>query len=218
MYSSPSLARIIRSSRSLEQFEFSIGGRASSDGSVAHADKVDFLNALSFHTRTLRVLDLDVDAEFNDTPFMDTYYDYDDPKDENDSANWKEVFGEDHQLPSLKDFPVLTSLSIGIKLLIAIARGRAREGQPIIKTPATLAEILPLNLEYLRIRGYSPGTDPEDDKQVASLIEMSRTQVVPKIDGLDECIPNGKSVKDPDGHPELVWADEDWDSSAWISD
>ena len=206
-YGSSNLARIIRSCRSLEEFEFSIGGRHLL-GLGTGTDKADLLNALSFHTQTLRVLDFDLDDEFNDSPLNDMYVDYDDEEeDEDDSANWKMVFPEDQQILSLKDLPALTSLSIGIKLLAAFARGRAREGQPT-ETPNTLAEILPPNLEYLRIRGYNPGTNPEDDAQVASLIEGSRTHVLLKIDDLDACIPNAKSVDDPDNHRELLWTDD----------
>ncbi|RJE20514.1 hypothetical protein PHISCL_07155 [Aspergillus sclerotialis] len=219
IYSSSNLARIIRSCRRLEEFEFSIGGRAALGGSSASFDKVDLLNALSFHTQTLRVLDINIDEDLWDSPMLDEIDDYEEEDDqeeddEEDSANWKKVFSEDYQVLSLKELPALTRLSIGIKLLAAIARGRAREGQPI-ETPITVAEILPPNLEYLRIRGYNPGTDPEYDAQAASLIERSRTHLLPRIDGLDMCIPNGKSVEDPDNHPELLWADEDWDFGRW---
>lgn len=41
--------------------------------------------------------------------------------------------------------------------------------------------------------------------------------LLPKIDGLDVCILNTKSVGDPDNHPELLWADEDWDFDRWYS-
>lgn len=150
----------------------------------ASIDKIDLLNALSFHTQTLRVLDFDVDDEFWDSPTMDRYDDHEEdlPDDgQEDSANWKEAFGDyqDHQILSLTDLPALTSLSIAIKFLAAIARGRARDGQSVEKN-ATLVEILPPNLEHLRIRGYNPGADAEDDAQAASLIEMSRTRLRPK--------------------------------------
>ncbi|RMJ27547.1 hypothetical protein PHISP_01604 [Aspergillus sp. HF37] len=55
----------------LPAIESLIGGRCPSDGSLAGIDKIDLLNALSFRTQTLRVLDLDVDDEFLDSPVLD---------------------------------------------------------------------------------------------------------------------------------------------------
>ncbi|KAF5863342.1 hypothetical protein ETB97_010222 [Aspergillus alliaceus] len=179
-YSSMSLAEIIRSCRRLEEFSYSIGGRSSGDDSHPIFQERHLLDALLWHTKSLQVLELDADEEFwDERPAHMQDYEYTvDP--DPDYANSTEP------LPtSLQDFTAMRRLSIGVKLLIALARASARKNDPQ-EASFSLVDMLPPNLEYLCIKGYAAGANPKYDVQVSLLMEnRQKLPSLNEISGVD---------------------------------
>ncbi|KAE8418649.1 hypothetical protein BDV36DRAFT_295071 [Aspergillus pseudocaelatus] len=169
-YSSGSLAEIIKSCRRLQEFKYSIGGRASVDGSYPMFVERDLLGALLYHINTLQQLEVDVDEGFtNQRP-----------------ASWDKdgecTMGEDPyekdctegRPTSLRDFTVMNHLRIGIKLWMALARASIN-------------------------KGYTTGANSEHDAQINYLMKnRDRLPLLKEIAGVEEHIPNAKSVEDPD--------------------
>ncbi|OGM47957.1 hypothetical protein ABOM_002750 [Aspergillus bombycis] len=193
-YSSGSLAEIIKSCRRLEEFEYSIGGRGSVDGSHAMFIERHLLDALLYHTNTLQKLEVDVDEEFIEE--RPAYWDTEDEY----SVGEDPYEGDyvDGRPESLRDFTVMKHLRIGIKLLMALARasiGKGGSEEPLF----SLVDILPPNLECLCILGYTVGANSKHDAHISFLMEnLDRLPLLKEIAGVDVHIPNAKSVENPD--------------------
>ncbi|GAB1198364.1 hypothetical protein APSETT444_007683 [Aspergillus pseudonomiae] len=192
-YSSRSLAEIITSCKRLQEFKYSIGGRASVDGSHAMFIEQHLLDALLYHTNTLQTLEVDVDEEFfaERPAYWDTEDEYSVKDPYGDASN-------EGRPMSLRDFTAMTHLRIGIKLLMALARASMSKGG--LEEPSfSLIDILPPNLEYLCILGYTVGTNSQHDAQISFLMEhRDRLPLLKEIAGVDVHIPNATSVEDPD--------------------
>ncbi|RWA05050.1 hypothetical protein EKO27_g10055 [Xylaria grammica] len=198
----------------VEEFTFTAGGRATSDGGSA----VMFANiigkALHEHKSTLRKIDLDIDEHVDRYEDVYGYRHADD-----ESGHWEgwvdEWFMRDaeistgpwmvSELPSTRpygatigsmhDFESLTHLSIGIMALLGA---------------------LPKSLEYLLIRGYERGKVKRYDDQIDEflLVKQDRFPLLKEVHGINETIPIAASVEDPDGNDGQLWRppnmDDEW--------
>ncbi|GAW19582.1 hypothetical protein ANO14919_090700 [Xylariales sp. No.14919] len=223
---------LIRVPKRLEEFTFTAGGRATSDGgsSVMFANIIG--KALHEQKSSLRKIDLDIDEH------VDRYedvYGYRHAADE--SGHWEgwvdEWFMRDaeistgpwmvSELPSTRpygatigsmhDFESLTHLSIGIMALLGGNRWHVDEDQD---APFRLAEALPKSLEYLLIRGYERGKVKRYDAQIDEflLLKEDRLPLLKEVHGINETIPIAASVYDPDSNDDQLWRppnmDDEW--------
>ncbi|KAE8374511.1 hypothetical protein BDV26DRAFT_41030 [Aspergillus bertholletiae] len=193
-YSSSSIAEIIKSCRRLQEFEYSIGGRSSGDGSSPMFIARHLLDALLYHTNTLQRLEMDVDEELSEErpAYWDTHDQY---------MTGEDPYEKDYtegRPTSLRDFIVMKDLWIGIKLLMDLARASISKGGSA-ESPMSLVEILPPNLESLCILGHTVGVNSKHDAQISLLMEnRERLPFLAEITGVDACILNAKSVENPD--------------------
>lgn len=103
----------------------------------------------------------------------------------------------------------LEELSIGIGLLIYFAQGVRIDDAK--RASVRLVDCLPDSLEYLSIRGYKKGANEAHDKEVAALMARfdSGSLRLKEIKGVDEIIPNGCHVENPDENGHLLWSLEE---------
>ncbi|KAF7175075.1 hypothetical protein CNMCM7691_006479 [Aspergillus felis] len=202
------LTPVIRSCRALKEFEYSIGGRGSVNGTQPTFNPKTFMLCFLEHKTTLEKLDLDVEAHIYSTIYRgpgDFEFDEEDGRAEA-QAYWIESPPDSFwdQRGCLKDFEALKSLSIGVNLLLYFASGMNNENDYKIMS---LVEYLPPNLEYLCIRGYERGKGTHNDAQMdalKALVESGSTSLK-EIHGVDECIPEAKDIDFPDQYPDLLW-------------
>ncbi|KAI1272389.1 hypothetical protein F5Y07DRAFT_392033 [Xylaria sp. FL0933] len=183
------IGTLIRVPKRLEEFTFTTGGRASSDGGYAFTSAATIGKALYSHKSSIRKIDLDIDEHIiGKGPFYD---DKDD--DEYDSEE------ED------KD-------DIGIKALLG---GTARDSNGE-DAPFRLAGALPESLEYLLIRGYERGKVAQHDAHIDEFIALKqdRFPALKEVHGIDETIPSAVSIQSPDKNYDQLWqpetSDEEW--------
>lgn len=115
----------------------------------------------------------------------------------------------------------MKNLSLGIHLLYYLARGI---GLDQVDDPAfAIVDRLPPNLEALCIYGYKKGMKPQIegapddlfDRQFERLLAEKDTKLprLSYIEGIDECIENATTVKNPTTYDEDLWdreTDDDW--------
>lgn len=227
------LCSVIASSKRLQHFSHSVGGRATIDAGNWHMGFPAILRALLVHRESLDSLDLDTDCDYSSTldeeefeeylasdPDDSDYPDSDIDIDEDDEAQDDEdrrafmnqksvvelIF---HQSGTLKSFTALRRLNIGVKCLFGMALGISTNHSPNTK----LADLLPPHLEHLCIRGYIPGDNQFYDMHIQDLFQKFVAGQLPgltEVIGIQEFIPNSETVHmdDVDNHPELVWIDE----------
>lgn len=227
------LCSVIASSKRLQHFSHSVGGRATIDAGNWHMGFPAILRALLVHRESLDSLDLDTDSDYSSTldeeefeeylasdPDDSDYPDSDIDIDEDDEAQDDEdrrafmnqksvvelIF---HQSGTLKNFTALRQLNIGVKCLFGMALGISTQHSPNTK----LADLLPPHLEHLSIRGYIPGDNQFYDMHIQDLFQKFVAGQLPELTeviGIQEFIPNSETVHidDVDKHPELVWIDE----------
>ncbi|QRD92709.1 hypothetical protein F9C07_12668 [Aspergillus flavus] len=88
-------------------------------------------------------------------------------------------------------------LTISVKLRVALTR--ASIGNSGSEDPSwSLVDILPPNLEYLCILGYTVGASSQHDALTFLMENRDRLPSLKEIAGVDVHIPNAKSVEDPD--------------------
>ncbi|KAG2009390.1 hypothetical protein GB937_007793 [Aspergillus fischeri] len=198
--------------QSLKEFEHSIGGRGSADGTHAVFNPKTFILSVLEHKSTLGKLDLDAEAHITDFNFRDPgdfEFDGEDAQAEA-QAYWTKPPPDSFwdQRGSLKDFEALKLLSIGVNFLLYFA---ARVNNENENKSVYLVEYLPPNLEYLCIKGYERGRRKHNDAQIdalKALVELGPTSQK-EIYGVDELIPNAEDIEFPHNYPDLLWMPSD---------
>lgn len=228
---------VIESAKALREVTFSIGGRASSDGSFCPVYPTRLFKSLFEHRKTLEHLDLDVEDSvhglFRDYPSRK--YDEDDEDEFNEEeykAEWEDELQElasatpdDNARESpapyrLRSFENLKHLSLGIQLLYYYARG-IEEDKIKDEDHFSLVDYLPPNIESLCIYGYEKGNMTASniaglrlDEHISTLLAEKDVKLpfLKSIEGVDELIPNDKMVDDPDSEEAPLWEreEEDW--------
>ncbi|KAF5567258.1 hypothetical protein FNAPI_722 [Fusarium napiforme] len=225
---SPSfLSVIISIPKALEEFKLSIGGLWTLDGADTSNEPFYIAKALSAHRDSLRVLDLDVDvgAGVNAVDWdVDRNY-----EEEGDGTDWEikdqlDLYGRDRlaldknistgrtmdsgkeytpTIGSLRDFPHLTHLSIGIMPLLGEYLGGYDQygfKEPPYRleksAPLRLVDMLPPSLEYLCLYGYTRGENPDVDEHIDELL-AKRDEKLPNlktVEGIDERVRDIKDI------------------------
>lgn len=232
--SSDMLFQIIRLPKHdlLEEFRYSVGGRALLRGGYNLHISKSIGKALLTQKHSLVMLDLDLDSTlpmptdgfpikyFSEERLGEHELFYSERERDEYSLRDEEVVAERACWPaevpdtraygttigSLHDFEVLTNLSIGVKLLLGFDR----------PTPFRLVEALPKSLKSLTLRGYTRGRWQEWDEQVKELMER-RATVLPsleEVNGVEEEIPSAEFVANPDENYEELWQPEE-DTRGW---
>lgn len=218
-----SLVKLIRSSKQLKEFTYSVGGRSSLEGGHAAVYPCLLAKALLRHRGVLEVLDLDVEGEIYDVyehPWQrgeeeeDWWNDDDDDNvvadGNDDAAPGESRSSRDLSIGSLvhqpndclKAFNKMTRLSIGVRFLIYLARGidqpAMNEEDDSEEDTFTLINTLPPNLEYLCLRGYEKGENWKRDWLVSELVQAQKDGKLPRLKeivGVDKCIPNSCTIQ-----------------------
>ena len=218
---------VMASSKTLTELQYTTGGRASLDGVPMFNPKA-FIKGLSAHKRTLKVLDIDTEKFTWSYPgeaksqgsFFDDWDEYGGPGEFDFDVYEPDKLDEDHpelkmhryltsiwdRDASLKDFVALKELSIGIGLLVYFAQGVGIDDAK--RASVRLMDCLPDSLEYLSIRGYEKGANEAHDTEVAALMARfeSGSLRLKEIKGVDEIIPNGCNIENPDKDHHLLWS------------
>ncbi|KAJ5531595.1 hypothetical protein N7527_004988 [Penicillium freii] len=235
------LCRIIESPKTLKNFVFTVSGRKYPEGGIPILGVTPLLQSLWLHRHTLEELDLKMEYHTTWQEFYDPGYqlDQDEGLDEYEQECYEEQYASEilelaAQEPetrpsciSLKDFPKLKRLNLGVHTLCHFARGvgsnqdRFPDGRIGLQS-FNLAENLPPNLQYLRVYGRGEGPhdldssghelDLDVDDQLERLSrEMSSKSLI--IEGIDVPIPNAKTVDEweDDNDRSLYWKDPDDD-------
>lgn len=188
------LARAILACKSLKIFQYTIGGRGQLEPR-GHINNKTFSKAILKHKNTLEVLDVNSENDFSHYGSEDDDYDIEGPDqlleyleegEDEDTTEFLRSFWENHG--SLKEFPKLNSLSLGIGLLMYLAHGANGTWDD---DECGLANGLPQTLEYLTIRGYERGEVPRHDAQIDSLMSAynSGSLGLKEVRGVDTMIP-----------------------------
>ncbi|KAJ5605008.1 hypothetical protein N7510_010162 [Penicillium lagena] len=220
---------VMASSKTLTEIQYTTGGRASLDGGYPMFNPKAFFKGLSVYKNSLKALDIDTEQFTPSYPgeaksqglFVD-WDQYGGPGEFDFDAYGPDFLTEDdpdlkaHRYltsiwdrdASLKDFGALKELSLGIGLLLYFAQGV--EIDDMKRASFMLTDCLPDSLEYLSIRGYEKGVNEAHDMQVAALMARfeSGSLRLKEIKGVDEIIPNGCHVENPDKDTHLLWSME----------
>lgn len=198
------------------------------------------LKSLWIHRQTLERLErLDMDME-SQTPRQELYDEKYEPQEgemtEEEQEEYKEQWADELQelatggiaetapaRVSLKEFPRLKNLSIGSHTICYLARGVGDGKTQIDSKSFNLVDHIPSTLDSLRIYGlgetvdrWTPYLDYESDIDVDAQIEQLAHEKDaklpgPKVEGIDLCIPNGRTVDERENEDdlELFWKDPD---------
>jgi hypothetical protein len=230
------LARTIESAKQLKEFTYAIGGRGSSDRMWSNFIPDQVLKALLMHADSLVHLDLDVEAELPLVHIFDPtlrQYLLDDSEDRSRfhpayKLEWadelQELQPKESTQPSpcsLRGLTNVKNLSLGIHLLYYLSRGIGAD--QVDDASFAIVDHLPPNLEALCIYGYKKGMKPQVtglpndlfDRQLEQLLAEKDTKLprLSYIEGIDECIENATTVKDPKTNDEDLWereTDDEW--------
>ncbi|KAL4747030.1 hypothetical protein BDW72DRAFT_209916 [Aspergillus terricola var. indicus] len=204
------LAGVLSAVSELREFTYCTGGRL---GHAHFHDANDynpctFFKFLLIHRRTLRTLDLDCDAQLEES--MNTYYDGGEtvlehypnelnltcgPYYRHKELRW--IFALDG---GLRDFSALTHLKIGAKSLVLFALGintRLSQARPYLDG-FMLLHALPPNLQVLTVRGFRvpiPGAYYSVDwalLRLGGLLARHRPDLV--VEGLGPLVHSGYDV------------------------
>lgn len=221
------LVDTIVSAKALEGFTYSVGPNNARE---TFSPDLVFL-ALFQHRDHLQKLDLDV--EYTMSRF-EIYFkcDLKELVDGDDNLHLR-MLQEANTPPSLhptcsvRKFSRLKSLSLGIRLFYYLMHGS--EGDRCLDPSFSIAENLPLNLEFLCIYGYKKGSKPHTiklprimepytkffpdaviiDEQLSKLI-AEKDEKLPRLKhivGIDECVP-GATIKILPGYIRNLRADQ----------
>lgn len=216
------LCSVIASSKILRHFTHSVGGRATQDTGNWHMAFPAIFRALLIHRGSLEFLTLDTDADYSDEfeqeEFDEYLHDLVHETDMEETEEERKAFINQKsvvqlvftQMGCLRSFTALRRLSIGVRCLFQMANGTNNEF-PTSNIP--LADVLPMNLESLTIRGYQPGLNSYYDAHIHDLFQKfvaGQLGSLKEVYGINEYIPNSAMVHldDVESHPELVWIDE----------
>ncbi|KAJ8109268.1 hypothetical protein ONZ43_g6179 [Nemania bipapillata] len=223
LYGADVITTLIRLPKRLEQFTLTTGGRNSLHGGYEIVSARQIGKALYQQRTWLRKIDIDIDEYVNMGGDEDYHID-----DEEEEDEWyqrdMEISPGPVTVPKTReygatigpmhDFESLTHLSIGIRLLLG---GRYYGRSDNVDTPFRLIDALPKSLEYLLIRGYERGTVEQYDSQIDELLRLKqdRLPMLAELHGIDETIPIGLSVENPDENSDELWEpeseDDDWE-------
>ncbi|KAI1356184.1 hypothetical protein F5Y01DRAFT_268809 [Xylaria sp. FL0043] len=227
MHGTDVIGTLIGVPKRLEEFTFTTGGRASSDGGYALTFAETIGKALYSHKSSLRKIDLDIDEHIiGKESFYDDEDDDEYDSEEEDKDEWYERDMEISTAPaqaentreyggtigSMHDFESLTHLSIGIKVLL----GGSSPDSNVADAPFRLAEALPKSLEYLLIRGYERGKVAQYDAKIDEFLASKQDHfpVLKEVHGIDKTIPSAVSIRSPDESYDQLWrpeiSDEEW--------
>ncbi|KAK3674052.1 hypothetical protein LTR78_005899 [Recurvomyces mirabilis] len=203
-------AELILTSKALEAFTYSIGGRHTRDGGFYSVCSKTMGKALWSQRTSLRKLDLDVDNIMSDDGdqgyerdvedarmILEDYSESDEPYYRDQWFKLDEEISEGpllvFDLPdtgdyggsigSLHDYEKLTHLSIGIQLLL---------GPSEMDVEYDLAARLPPSLEFLLLRGYTKGEHKRYD-HIIMHFQSQRAAKLPllmEVQGVDEVVPS----------------------------
>ncbi|KAJ5347707.1 uncharacterized protein N7506_000960 [Penicillium brevicompactum] len=211
LLSSDYLLCVMAASKVITEIQFTAGGRTTLDGGYLFNPKA-FLKGLAEHKKTLKVLDINTDEYLSHFPGGPGDFEVDmweeDELDENNSElimhNYFTSIWDRHV--SLKDLVALEHLSIGIGFLIYLAQGV--EVDDATRASVMLVDCLPDSLEYLSIQGYQPGENRLWDTQIKALMARfeSGSLRLKEINGVNECIPIGNHIENPDEDSHLLWS------------
>lgn len=251
MIDSNHLACAIDSAKRLEEFTYAIGGRAWNGRRVSSFDQNEVFRALFRHRDHLQHLDLDVEADtlvyhifrrsLGEYSFYDIssivrsqpYYqlewaeELEELNDLHKQEEMNSALGSPTPL-SLRSFPQLKNLSLGIHLLYFFARGIVGHWRD--HASFSIVDHLPPNLEFLRIYGYKKGMkaqlgflpDNVFDKQLQKLMK-EKDEKLPRlthVEGIDKLIKNAETVKRPSKHMDEIWVadtDDEWTDYDYLS-
>lgn len=212
------LLRVISSCKALRQFQYTIGGRASDDGGSCIFNPKAFIKGICEHKQTLETLDVDVERDIWEfhlshpqaEPDFERHGGPAEYEDDEDPETYQFMISIWERSGSLKDFAALKELSLGIHFLLYFAKGVSRIDRAKSEE-VMLADSLPDSLEYLCIRGYHRGKNPDHDAQIDALMDRfkSGSLSLKEVRGVDGMIPNAEIVEDPDHNEELLWSLED---------
>lgn len=199
---------VVKSCKTLREFRYSIGGRGTRYRADSNVNPKRYVKILLEHKETLEVLDLDIQSAIRVLRpgwklGAELYYQSFDVF--RDGPSW----WEEKENGWLKSFSALKRLSLGVNLLMYYTRG-------VIKEYATedfnLVDCLPESLEYLCIRGYERGRNPDIDAQVDRLMAVKETGALnlKEIEGVEKCIPNAEHVEGPNNRDKLWRLEENW--------
>lgn len=217
------LMHLVNSCKTLKEFHYTTGGRASSDGSFSPFNPRTFLKSILRHKETLEVLNIDSDSncyyiDIESGPEYDRMIDHDENEEPSDDVVTA-IEGFWDQSGSLGDFSSLKHLSIGIAVLLCLARGTQSMDNEDMDNVAlfdqvVLADALPPCLESLCIRGYEKGPRPDFDKIITRFLAEKDTKLpnLKTVIGIEECIENACTIEDPDDEDAPLWEreEEDW--------
>lgn len=171
-FKSDLLCKVICSMKCLKELRYSVVQGGCYAGFAEFFDRYSLIEAILRHRATLEVLDLEFDDQLSQFVAVKR------ESGVQDDAENKSV---------LKEFMSLRSLSLGVSCLWYIATGMG-ELRDIV-----LVDHLPLQLEYLRIRGYEKGHTKALDNMLTGM-ESARDKhpALCTVQGVNEYIPVGK--------------------------
>lgn len=204
------LVQVIESAKRLKEFTYTAGGRGKRRP-IRNLSLDHVFQALLLHAESLMNLNLNVEAE---TQLAETF---------NPTAS---LHQPPHQLDlglprSLRGFPNMKKLSLGIHTLYYLSRGIGVDR--VDDASFAIVDHLPPNLEGLCIYGYKKGATPqvEDlpddvfDRQLEKLL-AEKDAKLPRlscIEGIDEFMEHATTVKQPEISDEYLWekeTDDEW--------
>ncbi|KAF7529233.1 hypothetical protein PCG10_007943 [Penicillium crustosum] len=231
------LCRIIESAKALKCFTSAIGGRQYPGGGHPMLHVTPILKSLWIHRQTLEELNLDMESQTPRQELYDEEYEPDEGEmTKEEQEEYEEQWADELQelatagiaeiapaRVSLKDFPHLKNLSIGAHTLCYLARGVGDGKTQFDSKSFNLVDHIPSTLDSLRIYGlgepvdrWTPYLDYESDIDVNAQIQqlaLEKDAKLPwlKVEGIDPCIPNGRTVDEREDEDDLklFWKDPD---------
>ncbi|KAJ5623066.1 hypothetical protein N7490_011671 [Penicillium lividum] len=226
------MCHIIDSSKALRKFTYTIGGRAQPEGGKVCVTLTSLIRCLWRHRHHLEELDLNVEdnvssGEIYGNEGLESTEGIKRDEDTEYEEAWEGEMEEldlDLETPppniSLKDFPNLKSLGLGVHTLCFLARGIGPDRHEA--KSFSLVHTLPSSLQSLRLygkgeEGYSTGNH-QPDLDIDTLLETLVTEKSAKlpmlktIEGFDPAIPRAKEVPGyaDEDHPLLWEQPEGW--------
>ncbi|PWY74163.1 hypothetical protein BO83DRAFT_360346 [Aspergillus eucalypticola CBS 122712] len=170
-FKSDLLCKVIHAMKCLKELRYSVVHGGCYAGFAEFFDRYSLIKAVLRHRATLEVLDLEFDDHLSH--FV--------------AAGGSEVREDAEDESVLKEFESLRSLSLGVSCLWYLATRMGELGDIV------LVDHLPLQLEYLRIRGYEKGhTKALDNMLVGMESTRDKHPALWTVQGINEYIPVGK--------------------------
>ncbi|KAK2749164.1 hypothetical protein FQN57_006779 [Myotisia sp. PD_48] len=198
--SSECLAEIIKQSKVLEEFTYTLGTRLVRPEYYRSIRASELRQALLLHQSTLRFLNLDVDFDLISPPGGT-----DDRTNHSREHSGSPSYCSQctTSIGPLLSFTSLTHLSIGIQLLLGGPDDRIYE---YVQKPIHLIDILPPNLQRLTTRGYQHG-ECQFYTDIISQFLQDKTIWFPSlkdVQGIEILIPSGRHIRGEDEEVEFL--------------